>query len=64
VFIALLELIWDIAYTPGTDIVLYPDQTVSSPLGPIANALETLEMSTKPLATMTNDQDGELLIWL
>ncbi len=64
VFIALLELIWDIPYTPGTDIVLYPDQTVSSPLGPIANALETLEMSTKPLATMTNNQDGELLIWL
>jgi hypothetical protein len=23
-----------------------------------------LEMSTKPLATMTNNQDGELLIWL
>jgi len=54
----------DVAYTPGADIVLYPDQTVSSPLGPIANALETWEMSTTPMATMTNNQDGELSIWL
>jgi hypothetical protein len=23
-----------------------------------------LEMSTNPLVTMTNNQDGELLIWL
>ncbi|CAK9237925.1 unnamed protein product [Sphagnum troendelagicum] len=49
---------WDLAYTPGADIVLYPDQTVSSPLGPIANALETWEMSTNPMATMTNNQDA------
>jgi hypothetical protein len=63
-FSAVLELYWELPYTPGTDIVLYPDQTVSSPLGPIANALETLEMSTNPLVTMTNNQDGELLIWL
>ncbi|CAM5999282.1 unnamed protein product [Sphagnum balticum] len=34
------------------------DQTVSSPLDPIANALETWEMSTNPMATMTNNQDG------
>ncbi|CAK9869304.1 unnamed protein product [Sphagnum jensenii] len=34
------------------------DQTVSGPLGPIANALETWEMSTNPMATMTNNQDG------
>ncbi|CAM6066109.1 unnamed protein product [Sphagnum tenellum] len=34
------------------------DQTVSSPLGPIANALETWEMSTNPVATMTNNQDA------
>ncbi|KAH8931017.1 hypothetical protein BDL97_19G000100 [Sphagnum fallax] len=34
------------------------DQTVSSPLGPIANALETWEMSTNPMATMTNNQDA------
>ncbi|KAH8936947.1 hypothetical protein BDL97_17G112500 [Sphagnum fallax] len=47
-----------IAYTPGADIVLYPDQTVSSPLGPIANALEIWEMSTNPMATMTNNQDA------
>ncbi|KAH9530835.1 hypothetical protein CY35_19G004900 [Sphagnum magellanicum] len=35
-----------------------PDQTVPSPLGPIANALETWEMSTNPMATMTNNQDA------
>ncbi len=64
VFSAVIELYWDIAYTPGADIVLYPDQTVSSPLGPIANALETWEISTKPMAIMTNNEDGELLIWL
>jgi hypothetical protein len=64
VFSAHILLIWQLTYTPGADIVLYPDQTVSSPLGPIANALETWEMSTNPIATMTNYQDGELLIWL
>jgi hypothetical protein len=63
-FSANIDVFWDIAYTPGADIVLYPDQTVSSPLGPIANPLETWEMSTNPMATMTNNQDGELLIWL
>jgi hypothetical protein len=55
---------WELFYTPGTDIVLYQGQTVSNPLGPIANALETFEISTNPMATMTNNQDGELLIWL
>jgi hypothetical protein len=64
VFRAVLYVPSELLYTPGTDIVLYPDQTVSSPLGPIANALETWEMSTNPMATMTNNQDGELLIWL
>jgi hypothetical protein len=63
-FSAVIELYWELSYAPGTDIVLYPDQTVSSPLGPIANALETWEMSTNQIATMTNNQDGELLIWL
>jgi len=63
-FSAAVQLAWDLLYTPGMDIVLYPDQTVSSPLGPIANALEIWEMSTNLMATMTNNQDGELLIWL
>ncbi|CAK9266671.1 unnamed protein product, partial [Sphagnum jensenii] len=58
VFSAHIDLYWDIAYTPGAAIRLYPDQTVSSPLGPIANALETWEMSTNPMATMTNNQDA------
>jgi hypothetical protein len=57
------ELSTYLLYTPGTDIVLYPDQTVSSPLGPIANALESWEIIPW-IATMTDDQDGELLIWL
>ncbi|CAM6041542.1 unnamed protein product [Sphagnum compactum] len=51
-------LYWQLPYTPGTDIVLYPDQTVSSPLGPIANALETWEMSANQMATMTNNPDA------
>ncbi|KAH9531367.1 hypothetical protein CY35_19G034300 [Sphagnum magellanicum] len=58
VFRAAGYVFWDVSYTPGTDIVLYPDETVSSPLGPIANALETWEMSTNPMATMTNNQDA------
>jgi hypothetical protein len=64
VFSAVLYIYWDLLYTPGTDIVLYPDETLSSPLGPIVNALETWEMSTNPIATVTNNQDGELFIWL
>ncbi len=55
-----IELISPVSHTPGTDdIVLYPDQTVFSPLGPIANALESWEISTNPMTTMTDDQDGE-----
>ncbi|CAK9213835.1 unnamed protein product, partial [Sphagnum troendelagicum] len=58
VFSPAQEFYWVGQYTPGTDIVLYPDQTVSSALGPIANALETWEMCTNPMATMTNNQDA------
>ncbi len=61
---ALVVVFNQVSCTPGTDIVLYPNETFSSPLGPIANALETWEVSTNPLATMTNNQDGELFIWL
>ncbi|KAH9530783.1 hypothetical protein CY35_19G002800 [Sphagnum magellanicum] len=57
-FSAVLELAWGYLYTPGTDIVLYPDQTVSSPLGPIANALESWEISTNSMAPMTANQDA------
>jgi len=64
VFSSFQELYWYLVYIPGTDIVLYPDQTVSSPLGPIVNALESWEVSTISMAPMTDDQDGELLIWL
>jgi hypothetical protein len=66
IFSAVLELLLYLerSYTNATDIVLYPDQTVSSPLGPIVNALELREISTNSMATVTDDQDGELLIWL
>jgi hypothetical protein len=64
VFIPNIELLSPVSHTRGTDISLYPDQTFFSPLGPIANALESWEISTNPMATMTDDQDGELLIWL
>jgi hypothetical protein len=50
---ALVVVFNQVSCTPGTDIVLYPNETFSSPLGPIANALETWEVSTNPLATMT-----------
>jgi hypothetical protein len=63
-FSAILEGAWGLLYTPGTDIVLYPDQTVSRPLGPIANALEFWEISTNSMAPVTENQDGELFIWL
>ncbi len=63
-FSVVFDIYWGLSYTPGADIVLYQNQTVSSPLGPIANALENWEMSTNPMATMTNNEDGELLILL
>jgi hypothetical protein len=63
-FTAVTALLLELPYTPGADIVLYQNQTVSSPLGPIANALENWEMSTNPIATITNNEDGELLILL
>jgi len=63
-FNAILQSFWGLLYTPGTDIVLYPDQTAPSPLGPIANALEFWQISTNSMAPVTEYQDGELLIWL
>jgi hypothetical protein len=51
-------------FTPGADVVLCPDPTVPSPLGPIANALEFLQINTNSMAPVTENQDGELLIWL
>ncbi|CAK9266714.1 unnamed protein product [Sphagnum jensenii] len=58
VFNAIDMVLWDLLYTPGTEIVLYPDQTVSSPLGPIANALEFWQMSTNSMAPVTENQDA------
>jgi hypothetical protein len=45
----------------GWDIFLYPDPT--SPLGPLVNALELLKVGDQ-MVTLTNLQDGELIIWL
>jgi hypothetical protein len=49
-------------YSGGWDILLYPDPT--SPLGPLVNALELLELENFQMATLTNLQDGELIIWV
>jgi len=48
-------------YGNGWDIIVYPDPT--SPLGPLVNALEFLEVVDQ-MVTLTNLQDGELIIWL
>jgi hypothetical protein len=48
-------------YYEGWNFLLYPDPT--SPLGPLVNALEFLESETL-MATLTNLQDGELIIWV
>jgi len=50
-------------YFAGWDIVLYQDQKNSSPLGPLVNALEVLELSTSTMAIRTNPEDGELLFY-
>jgi hypothetical protein len=51
-------------YYGGWDIVLYQDQTIYSPLGPLVNALEVLEISESVMAILTNLEDGELLFCL
>ncbi len=53
-----------IPYVAGWDIVLYQDQTVYSPLGPLVNALEVLEISENVMTILTNHEDGELLFCL
>jgi hypothetical protein len=54
---------FEFTYYPGWDIVLYQNQTISSPLGPLVNALEVLELSTSTMAIRTNPEDGELLFY-
>jgi hypothetical protein len=51
-------------YVAGWDIVLYQDQTIYSPLGPLVNALEVLEFSENLMTILTNHEDGELLFCL
>jgi hypothetical protein len=53
-----------IAYTKGWTILLYQNPITPSPLGPLLNALELLEVRTGHMATLTNPQDGEPIIWL
>jgi hypothetical protein len=50
-------------YYATWDIFLYQDQTISSPLGPLVNALELLELSESMMAKLTNPKDGELLFY-
>jgi hypothetical protein len=54
----------DLSYVAGWDIVLYQDQTIYSPLGPLVNALEVLEISENLMTILTNHEDGELLFCL
>ncbi|CAK9266719.1 unnamed protein product [Sphagnum jensenii] len=58
VFNANRLLLSDLLYTPGADIVLYPDPTVPSPLGPIANALVFWQVITNSMAPVTENQDA------
>jgi hypothetical protein len=51
-------------YDYGWYINLYQDQTIYSPLGPLVNALEVLEISESVMAILTNREDGELLFCL
>ncbi|KAH9532386.1 hypothetical protein CY35_19G090500 [Sphagnum magellanicum] len=48
----------DFSYVAGWDIVLYQDQTIYSPLGPLVNALEFLEISENLLTILTNHEDA------
>jgi hypothetical protein len=57
------ESLGPFAYYAGWDIFLYQDQTISSPLGPLVNALELLELSENMMAKLTNPKDGELLFY-
>jgi hypothetical protein len=54
----------DFYYVAGWDIVLYRDQTIYSPLGPLVTALELLEISENFMTILTNHEDGELLFCL
>jgi hypothetical protein len=51
-------------YTKGWNILLYQNPITPSPLGPLVNAVELLEVRTGHMATLTNPQDGESIIWL
>jgi hypothetical protein len=45
-------------YFSELDIVLYQDQTIYSPLGPLVNALEVLEISDNLMTKLTNHEDA------
>ncbi|CAK9863549.1 unnamed protein product [Sphagnum jensenii] len=46
------------SYSAGWDIILYQDQTIYSPRGPLVNALEVLEISESVMAILTNPEDA------
>jgi hypothetical protein len=41
-------------------ISLFETQSISTPLGPLVNALEIFEFSQNPFAILTNEQDSKL----
>ncbi|KAH9536312.1 hypothetical protein CY35_17G100600 [Sphagnum magellanicum] len=45
-------------YTKGWNILLYQNPITPSPLGPLVNAVELLEVRTGHMATLTNPQDA------
>jgi hypothetical protein len=53
------------SHSKGWNILLYQNPITPSPLGPLVNnALELLDVRIGHMATLTNPQDGELIIWL
>ncbi len=54
----------DFSYVAEWDVVLYQNQTIYSPLGPLVNALEFLAISENLMTILTNHEDGELLFCL
>ncbi|CAM6065270.1 unnamed protein product [Sphagnum tenellum] len=48
---------YDFSYL-GWDIVLYQTQTIPSPLGPLVNALEVLDISENLMTILTNQEDA------
>jgi len=54
--------VWAIDYFNSADqfrIDLYKNQSISTPLGPLVNALEVFQVGQRRIALLTNEQDGK-----